>query len=182
MSDQTDLALRLVTDRIPDLPEYQHTEVAKDIVRDLAAAGWLPEDPAPPRGIWAEVQAERDRAHAKHGEKSMESSPWTSERRLRILVEEVGEVAKELNDADIEGRGVDPEELRSELIQVAAMAGAWADAVPAADEVRIERVNQYTLSVDGHEVIAGGDTEERIRSLDTEGRKRFLSIMGKGTR
>lgn len=80
--------------------------------------------------IWTEVHAERERAHAKHGDKSMEAAPWTAERRLRILLEEVGEVAREFNDAEIEGRRVDAAAVRRELLQVAAMAGAWADVCP----------------------------------------------------
>jgi NTP pyrophosphatase (non-canonical NTP hydrolase) len=80
--------------------------------------------------VWDEVREERARAHAKHGDRSMEASPWTSERRLRILLEELGEVARELNDADIEDREPDADSLRLELIQVAAMAGAWADVIP----------------------------------------------------
>lgn len=83
-----------------------------------------------PSDIWSEVRAERERAHRIHGDMSMEASPWTSERRLRILLEEIGEVAKELNDAEIARRAPDREAIRKELIQVSAMAGAWADAIP----------------------------------------------------
>ena len=84
------------------------------------------------RDILEEVAAERARAHAKHGDKSMEASPWLdlNGRRYRILMEEVGEVAREFNDAEIEDRPVDGAKLRRELIQVAAMATAWADAIP----------------------------------------------------
>lgn len=88
--------------------------------------------------IWPEVQAERLRAHAKHGVTSMESTPATDPtgRRFRILVEEVGEVGKEFNDAEHECRPVDLALLRNELIQVAAMAAAWADACD--DEPRLK--------------------------------------------
>ncbi|GAB3889042.1 hypothetical protein [Terrabacter terrigena] len=97
--------------------------------------------------IWTEVHAERERAHAKHGNKSMESAPWTAERRLRILLEEVGEVAKELNDAEVEERSVDAGRLRRELIQVAAMAGAWADACPPDEPTSKEgwNLNEYAI-------------------------------------
>lgn len=78
--------------------------------------------------IFDEVRAERARAHAKHGDTSMESSAPDTLRRLAILTEEVGEVAKEFNDAEHDGRSVDQTKLRKELIQVAAMAAAWADA------------------------------------------------------
>lgn len=83
------------------------------------------------REVWDEVAAERARAHAKHGDTSMESAPPDDSvgRRLRVLLEEVGEVAKEFNDAENERRPVDRAKLRAELIQVAAMAGAWADAL-----------------------------------------------------
>jgi NTP pyrophosphatase (non-canonical NTP hydrolase) len=79
--------------------------------------------------VYAEVAAERERAHVKHGRTSMESSPVRGYRRLAILVEEVGEVAKEFNEAEHRG-GLDQLDLvllRKELIQVAAMAAAWAD-------------------------------------------------------
>lgn len=81
--------------------------------------------------VYAEVAAERARAHALHGDTSMESYPPEDPtgKRYRILVEEVGEVAKEFNDADHDGRPVDLQHLRKELIQVAAMASAWADAI-----------------------------------------------------
>lgn len=78
-------------------------------------------------GIWDEVQAERDRAHAKHGEESMEALDVTDLKRLAILMEEVGEVAHALTyDGYLS-------ELRSELVQVSAMAGAWADAISLAE-------------------------------------------------
>lgn len=85
--------------------------------------------------VYDEIRAERTRAHAKHGRKSMESGPATDPdgRRFRILVEEVGEVAREFNDAEIEERRVDLAKVRKELIQTAAMAAAWADACGAAD-------------------------------------------------
>lgn len=77
--------------------------------------------------IFGEIAAERIRAHEKHGDTSMESSAPDTLRRLAILTEEVGEVAKEFNDAEHDGRPVDLVRLRKELIQVAAMAAAWAD-------------------------------------------------------
>lgn len=82
--------------------------------------------------VYADIATERDRAHAKHGDKSTEAEPWQDPRgrRLRILLEEVGEVAAELNDAEVEDRPVDAARLRAELVQVAAMSAAWADAIP----------------------------------------------------
>lgn len=81
--------------------------------------------------IWDECLAERVRAHEKRGNTSMESAPVDDPtgRRLRILVEEVGEVSRLFNDAEHDGQPVNLSALRGELIQVAAMAGAWADAI-----------------------------------------------------
>lgn len=78
--------------------------------------------------IYAEVAAERLRAHAKHGDTSMESFPVDDLNRYTILVEEIGEVGKEFNEARHDGRSVDLARLRKELIQSAAMCVAWADA------------------------------------------------------
>ncbi len=50
------------------------------------------------------------------------------EARLRVLVEEVGEVAKELNEID-QGNSDRGDALLAELIQTAACAGAWAAAI-----------------------------------------------------
>ena len=50
------------------------------------------------------------------------------EARLRVLVEEVGEVAKELNEID-QGNSNRGDALLAELIQTAACAGAWAAAI-----------------------------------------------------
>lgn len=79
--------------------------------------------------IYHEIEAERNLAHAKHGATSMEYMGRRDPQRFLILAEEVGEVAKEFNDARHENRDVDPVKLRAELIQVAAMAAAWADAI-----------------------------------------------------
>ena len=74
--------------------------------------------------------AERRRAHAKHSAKgkSAEQMPWTDPFWLPVLVEEVGEVARAMCDHE------SAERVREELIQVAAMALAWADAVQEAIE------------------------------------------------
>ena len=107
-----------------------------------ASAAAITDAGQPYRTVWDEVQAERERAHRKHGDTSMEAQPPTAWLRLAILMEEVGEVAKVYNDArhraqslgwdeaDMFGKG-ERAELRAELIQVAAMAGAWADALGA---------------------------------------------------
>lgn len=87
-----------------------------------------------PRGsIWPEVQAERERAHAKHGRSSMEELDPLDLVRLTVLLEEVGEVARWFNERRhaffSPAPNPDHVDLRAELIQVAAMAGAWAEAL-----------------------------------------------------
>lgn len=92
--------------------------------------------------VWAEIVAERHSAHRKHGATSMEACDRFADRRLRVLLEEVGEVATVLNDRerdharahrpqewhdDVEDNAV--AELRGELLQVAAMAVAWIAAL-----------------------------------------------------
>ena len=90
--------------------------------------------------IYSEVRNERERAHAKHGETSMEGLPVTDMTRLSVLMEEVGEVAREFNEARHRQHqrllpehervlAIDHVALRAELIQVAAMATAWADVL-----------------------------------------------------
>ena len=73
----------------------------------------------------AAVHAEIIRAQVKHGWRNTPLNPErTDEANLPVLVEEVGEVAKAMtydnSDSDL---------LVKELIQVAAMALAWAQAV-----------------------------------------------------
>lgn len=74
-----------------------------------------------------EVDAERERAHRKHGATSMRNSAWDAHRRVSILTEEVREAARVLNDCE---HGIHDEHsalpaLRHELVQVAAMAMDW---------------------------------------------------------
>lgn len=77
--------------------------------------------------ILAEFSDERYRAHELHDEHSQEGNAWDSEKSMRILVEEVGEVAKALNERDL-GNLTDLEamrELRKELVQTGAMCLVW---------------------------------------------------------
>ena len=98
--------------------------------------------------VYDEIRTERERAHAKHGATSMESAPVDDPtgRRYRILAEEVGEVAKEWNDAEHDGRPVDLAAVRKELIQVAAMAAAWADRIPAPAGASLSSINRPETS------------------------------------
>jgi hypothetical protein len=78
--------------------------------------------------VYRDVHAERERAHAKHGAagNSREDQSWLDGEWLPILMEELGEAAHELTYDVGTGRR---ERLRAEMIQVAAMACAWVDAI-----------------------------------------------------
>lgn len=75
------------------------------------------------------VMHERTRQEVLWPGKTCAGGDISDGRKLAILTEEVGEVAKEMNDADNEGRDVSAVALRTELIQVAAVAVAWAEAL-----------------------------------------------------
>lgn len=77
----------------------------------------------------ADTVAERERAHAKHVNThagSREQKSWRDPLWLPIIVEEVGEIARALNDREPLGR------LRAEAVQAAAMCLAYADAIEEA--------------------------------------------------
>jgi len=61
----------------------------------------------------------------KHGDHSMLNPEIPLGERLAILVEEVGEVATAMNY----DQGGKREDLRKELLQVAAMAASWAQVM-----------------------------------------------------
>lgn len=89
---------------------------------------------APPhRTIFDEMRAERERARKKHAASNMEEMPLDDTRRFTILTEELGEVAKEFNEARWKQAPVDLAKLRKELIQLASAAAAWADNIPATE-------------------------------------------------
>lgn len=80
-----------------------------------------------------EIIEERSRQDLKWGEQNWIDPAWTS-----ILSEEVGEAAREANDGTWPPHDKTREEstrrLRKELIQVAAVAVAWIEAIDRRDE------------------------------------------------
>jgi hypothetical protein len=80
----------------------------------------------------AEVQAEAARAHAHHGSDSLYYPSATSERRLAILSEEAGEVAREVNELH-HGTPGSLERLRAALVQAAAVTLTWIQALDDAE-------------------------------------------------
>lgn len=73
------------------------------------------------------ITLERFKATQKHGNESINALAASDPRWLAILMEEVGEAAAELN-YDAAGS------LRAELVQVAAVACAWIDAIDEEQE------------------------------------------------
>lgn len=76
--------------------------------------------------IWKEIQAERDRQREKWalphlwGVGDCSSSDVAEAVKVAVLTEECGEVSRAVLDHD-------PERLREELVQVAAVAVAWLE-------------------------------------------------------
>lgn len=68
------------------------------------------------------VGMERQRQDNKWGQQDHEVGIW-----LAILGEEFGEVAKEI--AESQARSLDVAHLREELVQTAAVAVAWVEAI-----------------------------------------------------
>ena len=83
---------------------------------DIPLHGWRP---------YSDLHRERVRAHEKHDDhgQSMERKTWDDESWLRVVTEELGEVARALNDREMAGR------VREELVQLGAMTTAWIDAI-----------------------------------------------------
>lgn len=77
--------------------------------------------------VYDDIRLERERAFKLHGEASIERLPADAPEWLAILTEEVGEVARALLESDSDPRL--SSDLYAELIQVAAVASAWAEAL-----------------------------------------------------
>jgi hypothetical protein len=93
---------------------------------------------------WTEIEQARAKAHAKHGENSIEGITAADPRWLSILVEEGGEtseatllawnallqarIGRVAHEQTYDARG----SLRGEIVDVLAVASAWLDAVDGA--------------------------------------------------
>lgn len=123
--------------------------------------------------VYSDFHHERVRAHAKHDDhgQSMERKEWLDRAWLEVLIEEVGEVAHELNDQRHNGvfpTGAEYRELRqrvrTELVQCGAMIAAWVEAI---DEDRCDA----SLDSQGGRVTCRLDKEhEATQHLDWSGR------------
>lgn len=79
--------------------------------------------PLPTAAVLYDIASERERQNRLW---SREPGIWAAPDgvKLAVLTEEVGEVARALLDRE------SPERLRAELVQVAAVATAWAETLP----------------------------------------------------
>jgi hypothetical protein len=106
---------------------------AKRIIASAVTAGAFPELYLTTKGqaavlsdkVLNEIAAEAARAHAicKPNFRSMLEPNLTDGERLAILLEEVGEVARCMNDKE------PPERYAEELVQVAAMSASWRQTI-----------------------------------------------------
>ena len=94
--------------------------------KELALMAKTFEENTPTVNVLREVMGERQTQRAKWGEQNCSDFEWVS-----IMVEEVGEACKEANDLNfiaIDDATALPR-LRAELLQVAAVAVAWVEAI-----------------------------------------------------
>lgn len=90
--------------------------------------------------IFKQISAERDRQDAKFGEQNHLPVEW-----MPILMEEVGEVAKEALENHFNGIYRDPAALhnyRMELIQVAAVAVNMVECFDRQAKIFVEAMNK----------------------------------------
>lgn len=81
------------------------------------------------RSVWEERQRQEElKARGKFAYTCADSEMSNPE-RLSVLGEEFGEVCHEVNEAIGPGRMLNREQLRKELIQVAAVCVAWVEAL-----------------------------------------------------
>ncbi len=72
------------------------------------------------------------------------SPEMTTAQRLAVLGEELGEVGHEVNEGFGPGRTMGVEALRKEIVQTAAVAVAWIEALGVPREAVMKRVDEST--------------------------------------
>lgn len=89
--------------------------------------------------VYEAVKSERVCAHAKHGEGTTEGTDPLAPHWLAILSEEVGEVARAICEHTLGNEDYETtlQDMHGELVQVAAMALAWADSIQSYGLVRV---------------------------------------------
>lgn len=94
--------------------------------------------------IYDLIDAERERQRAKFGSASIGGDAINNDKRIAIMAEELGEVAKAADALALRG-GSYADELRAELVQVAACAVGWLERFGAPE---------HTVATPAHEVHA----------------------------
>jgi NTP pyrophosphatase (non-canonical NTP hydrolase) len=77
------------------------------------------------RQLLDDIEVEQTAADDYHGARSVSNLAADDPTLATILIEEVGEVAREFNEAALARRGVDLDRLRDELVQVASISLGW---------------------------------------------------------
>lgn len=129
--------------------------------------------------VLADVGVERERqerlgrqhrAQGQHDWKTCADKTLSADTKLAVLVEEVGEVAHAMNEA----RVGNTENLREELIHVAAVAVAWAESVTELEPAPPEPINKQqiaafhamTSALDDHHGLPRGTWKARIKERE----------------
>lgn len=107
------------------------------------------------------IAAEYVRAHIKHSGHTPKSIHMSDGERLTVLVEEIGEVARAItyDNADLDN-------LIKELIQVAAMSGAWAEFAMGERDARRNGKASVRKPVFTHNRFAGPGKVSGFIDLD----------------
>ena len=95
--------------------------------------------------FYLECREENERQKKDFGEQNHSYHEW-----FAILGEEVGEVAKLLND--IPGNGTDYFELKNELVQVGAVCRLFYDSVEKDDIIMMQEAYGLLIPEDGEEI------------------------------
>ncbi len=128
-----DLKLAWITARVGEIASI--TNRAEGVLKVACCAfAWLESLAIGPTDIIARIADERLRqrelfaARKHHFRVDSPVVDWT--RKLRVLVEEVGEVAQEIDnlEASNHSKKLIRQNLQAELVQVAAVAVAWLEA------------------------------------------------------
>lgn len=88
------------------------------------------------------ARQERLRAEGKFPATCATPNGLSPEGKLAVLAEEFGEVARHVTEQLIDPARLDKGKLRKELVEVAAVCVAWAEALDAEMSERLERIER----------------------------------------
>lgn len=93
--------------------------------------------------VSADIFKERMKQNEKWGRQRHENGGW-----LPILIEEVGEVGQAMQQGSVASKDTDKSDLYEELIQVAAVATAWAEQLLEEEAKGESHEQAYSKEVD----------------------------------